>query len=115
LGDTEVVGLADINDPGNPVHKHRTRESQRQLRELLMGWDLLCVSGVPEAADEYDCMLSPLLHQLHDGASVAEIHDWLVREVENHFGVRSDPVRESRLAVAIVAWWCRRVSEAPAN
>jgi hypothetical protein len=83
-----VVGLADINDPGNPVNKYRTRESGRQLRELLMGWDLLGVSGVPEAADEYDCMLSPLLYRLHAGASVQEIRDWLV-----------------------VEWWGRRVNE----
>jgi hypothetical protein len=38
--------------------------------------------GVPEAADEYDCKLSPLLHRLHDGASMNEIRDWLVGEVE---------------------------------
>jgi hypothetical protein len=34
------VTPTDINDPGNPENKHRTRESQRQLRELLMTWDL---------------------------------------------------------------------------
>jgi hypothetical protein len=26
-----------------------------------MGWDLIGVAGIPEAADEYDCMISPLL------------------------------------------------------
>jgi hypothetical protein len=102
------VTAADINDPGNSENKHRTRESQTQLRELLMGWDLIGVSGVPEATDEYDCMLSPLLHRLHDGASVNEIRDWLVGEVEGHFGTRSDPAREGQLAMQISAWWRRR-------
>lgn len=64
-----------MNDPSNPENKYRTRESQRQLRQLLMAWDPIGVSGVPEVADEYDCMLSPLLHQLHDGAGVDEVRD----------------------------------------
>jgi hypothetical protein len=109
------VTPTDINDPGNPENKHRTRESQRQLRELLMAWDLIGVAGVAEAADEYDCMLSPLLHQLHEGLSVDEIRDWLVAEVEGHFGARADPVRERQLAVRVSAWWRRRATESPSG
>jgi len=80
-----------------------------------MVWDLIGVSGVAEAADEYDCMLSPLLHQLHDGANAKEIRDWLVYEVESHFGTQSDAMRENQLAVQLVAWWGRRVIETGAN
>ena len=32
-----------------------------------MEWDLVGVAGIPEAADEYDCMISPLLHRLFRG------------------------------------------------
>ena len=70
-----------------------------------MEWDLIGVSGAPEAADEYDCMLSPLMHMLHDGASVAEVESWLVEEVEGHFGSRSERQRESRLAHQVFEWW----------
>ena len=72
--------------------------------------------GVPEAADEYDCKLSPLLHRLHDGASMNEIRDWLrpVRSKGN-FGPRGDPVREGQLAMQISAWWRRRATESSAD
>lgn len=58
IGDTDVVTAGDINDLSNPENKYRTRESQDQQRDLLMAWDPVGVFGVPEAADEYDCMLS---------------------------------------------------------
>jgi hypothetical protein len=29
------------------------------------------VTGIPEAADEYDCMISLLLHRLFEGAALA--------------------------------------------
>jgi len=41
------------------------------------------VAGAPEAADEYDCMLSPLMHQLHEGAHEVKIRDWLSDEVQD--------------------------------
>jgi len=34
------------------------------------------VAGVPEAADEYDCMISPLLHRLFEGADTRSLADW---------------------------------------
>jgi hypothetical protein len=33
-----------------------------------MEWDPIGVPGVPEAAQEYDCMISPPLHYLFEGA-----------------------------------------------
>jgi len=53
------------------------------LRELLLAWDAIGVAGAPEAADEYDCMLSPLMHQLHEGAHEVKIRDWLSDEVQD--------------------------------
>jgi len=75
------------------------------LRELLLAWDAIGVAGAPEAADEYDCMLSPLMHQLHEGADEVKIRDWLPDEVQEHFGMRTDPDREGLLANQIVEWW----------
>jgi hypothetical protein len=103
--------MPDINDPGNPMNKARTRESQTQLHHLLMDWDPIGVFGVPEAADEYDCMISPLMHQLHDGIKERVIRRWIVSEVENHFGMRSDSRREAQLAAAVVKWWAVRSKE----
>lgn len=106
-----MVNSLDINDPRRPANKHRTRESRRQLRELLLARDAIGVAGAPEAADEYDCMLSPLMHQLHEGPDEVKIRDWLSDEVQKHFGMRADPDREGLLADQIVDWWRRRSSE----
>lgn len=114
-GDTDAVAKLDINDPGNPQNKHRTRESQRQLRALLMEWDPIGVAGAPEAADEYDCMLSPLLRRLHDGVSDKEIQDWVAGEVEGHFGLHSDRDREAQLVRQIIGWWRHRATQPPAG
>ena len=111
VGNTACVDAHDINDPGDPGNKNRTRESQTQLRQLLMEWDPIGVAGVTEAADEYDCMISPLMKQLHDGAKERAIRRWIVREVEGHFSMRSDPRREAQLAADVVKWWAVRSEE----
>jgi hypothetical protein len=51
-----------------------------------MEWDLIGVAGIPEAADEYDCMISPLLHRLFGGADTRSLADWISRERTSHFG-----------------------------
>ena len=99
------MGTLDVNDPGNPRNRDRTLESQRQLRNLLLEWDPIGIANAPEAADEYDCMISPLMHQLHDGEKRREIQNWIVNQVEEHFGMRSDSGRESQLATDLIKWW----------
>ena len=50
-----------------PGNRERTQEYQRQARHLLMESDPIGVSGTPDAAGEYDCMIGPLLHRLSRG------------------------------------------------
>ena len=45
-----------------------------------MEWDPIGVAGVAGAQDEYDCMISPLLHLLFDGADQDEILEWIRTE-----------------------------------
>lgn len=73
-----------------------------------MRWDPIGVEGVPEAADEYDCLISPLMHRLHEGARKRQIRRWLMEEVSDHFGLRADRRREGELAASLVEWWARR-------
>jgi hypothetical protein len=54
--------------------------------------------GVAEAADEYDCMLSPLLRRLHDGGAWRRSAAGSSAEVEGHFGSRADFAGEEQLA-----------------
>jgi len=109
---TEVGQQVDRNDPGNPENKYRTRESSSQLRATLLRWDPIGVAATPEAADEYDRLISPLLHRLHGGATEREIASWLVDELTDHFGMTADESRGHRLAADLVQWWQRRVAEA---
>ena len=73
----------DLWDPGNPENRDRTRLLARQLRARLLAWDPIGVRDAPEAQDEYDCLISPLMHRLHDGASDDHIGDWLIREMKD--------------------------------
>ena len=107
---TAQVG-ADRDDPTDPENNYRTRESTRQLRQLLLAWDPIGIGGVPECDDEYDHLISPLLHQLHHGAPRSEIETWLVDQVRHGMGLRrADTDREARLAADLVSWWHRRVA-----
>jgi hypothetical protein len=99
-------------DPGSPRNRDRTRESKRQLRRLLLEWDPIGVGDVPEAADEYDCLISPLLHQLFSGANAEGIAAWVRDERVEHFGAGPDENRDQWLAESVVAWWSRRRFEA---
>ena len=63
-----------------------------------MEWDPIGASGIPVAAEEYNCMLSPVLHRLHDGVSEEEIRDWIVGEIQGHFEMQSDRAREGQLS-----------------
>jgi hypothetical protein len=67
---------------------------------------------IPEAADEYDCMISPLLHRLFEGADTRSPADWISRERTSHFGAGPNDARDMRLAESLTAWWERRRAEA---
>lgn len=105
------VVSVDMTDPDSPRNKYRTRESAKQLRSILLDWDLTGLVGfvgVEEAADEYDCMISPILHLLSDGADAVALKTWVFEEVAQHFGMDADRVREGELVDQVTAWWRRR-------
>ena len=97
-------------DPGNPENRDRTRELQRELRSRLLSWDPIGVAENPHAQDEYDCLISPLMHQLHDGASEDQITEWLINELTGHFGMSAQPDRERALAGELTTWWQDRTA-----
>lgn len=83
-------------------------QSHAQLRAILMGWDVVGVAGLPGTADEYDCLIGPLVDRLREGASAKTIGQWLMREVEQHFGLDAELDRERAVAKAVVSWWSTR-------
>lgn len=102
----------DARNPGTPRNRERTRESQRQVRGLLMERDLIGVVGIPEAADEYDCTISPLLHRLFEGGNTRSLAAWIGHEQSSHFGAGPDDAQDMRLAESLTAWRERRRTEA---
>jgi hypothetical protein len=73
-----------------------------------MEWDPIGVSAVSEAADEYDCMIGPLIHQLFDGADARSLAGWISHERVSHFGLSPDVASNVQLAETLTAWWMRR-------
>ena len=76
-----------------------------------MAWDPIGVADIPEAADEYDCMISPLMHQLFAGTEESAVLHWLVAELEDHFGLAANPDRERQAAARITRWRGTRSEE----
>ena len=83
------VTEVDPWDPSNPRNRDRTRVSRRQIRDILMQWDPIGVAEVPEAADEYDCMIGPILRQLFESVTAPALAAWITSERVNHFGLTS--------------------------
>src|SRR5258708_30417295 len=105
--------MAEVDpwDPSSPRNRDRTRESRRQVRSLLMRWDPIGVGGAIEAADEYDCMISPVMHRLYDEAPVESLVEYIA-EQRDHFGLSPDPADDHALADTLLRWWRVRGTEA---
>jgi hypothetical protein len=108
--DAVLVAPAEMWNPASPRNRDRTRESQRQVRSLLLAWDPIGVADVAAAADEYDCMISPLLHRLFDGVDADSLAAWISHERVEHFGLGPDDVHDQQLADALTTWWTTRTA-----
>jgi len=82
------------------------------MRRLLMEWDPIGLAGIPEAAGEYDCMITPLLHPVFEGADARSLAAWISDERSSHFGLGPDEAGDMRLAESFATWWERRRIEA---
>jgi len=87
--------VTDQHDPGNPQNKYRTREAQQDVRRLLLEWDPLGVGRNEHAQDEYDCMISPLLHLLYGEADETALVRLIMTEREDHFGLGANAVADA--------------------
>ena len=82
----------------------------RMVRECLLAWDAIGVADIPGAADEYDCMISPLLHQLQAGVTEAELSKWISSERLEHFGLEADPAEDAQLVSNLKTMWERQIA-----
>ena len=70
------------------------------------------VAGAPEAQDEYDSLISPLMHRLHGGVSAGDIADWLMHELDANWGLQPVEERE-RLVADLKHLWASATREPP--
>jgi hypothetical protein len=103
----------DLWDPSNPANKERTRALGGELRRRLLAWDPMGVADAPEAQDEYDSLISPLMHRLHDGMSEGDIAEWLIHELDANWGLHPVDERERRLVTDLNNWWATATREPP--
>ena len=77
-------------------------EAVRQV--LLHVWDPIGVRGVPQAQDEYDGYVGPVLRAVVDGAGVDEVRVLLDRLAVRDMGLAAgsgDPVGAAELLVGL--------------
>lgn len=81
------------------------KDQMSEVRALLMQWDAIGVADAPEAADEYDCMIGPLVGHLRNGADAVFLRNWIAHERVDHFGLEPDMGADLALAEALLRWW----------
>ena len=96
-------------------HMWWKRSGARELRRLLMDeWDPIGVRGVPEAADEYDGYMSPIVSRLREDASAEDIAAFLTEVEEERMGLRASAAARSRneaLAEGLRSWYADATAE----
>ena len=98
---------------GEAVDKERLAGLQDELRYLLNRWDPIgiYVESLDFPADEYDCLIGPLLTRLGRHDDRACLSEYLWREIEDHFGL--DPVRvgSDSFADSLLAWYAAKAQD----
>lgn len=80
--------------------KAEFRRRWAELRALVAEWDPLGLLGLGAPADEYDCLINPLMRLLDDGVTAEQVSAFLLREFSGHFGVDFPPDDAERVRFA---------------
>jgi hypothetical protein len=90
-------------------------------RVLMEEWDPIGVSGIPEAADEYDTYVGAVGELLHQGASAEKIEAYLREVREERMGLTRSPAEDAErpIATRLVEWYRDEMAadepDAPSN
>jgi hypothetical protein len=89
--------------------KHK---GHRELyRLLLLWWDPIDVKDVPEAQNEYVGYSGTLGRMLREGASEAELADYLA-QAEKRMGLRPNDQVDKLTATKLVEWYRHEMTQA---
>ena len=84
--------------------EEQSRDRRRQLLDLLFQYDIASLVSNPDQADEYECLVDPLLGILQGRATESEIRGFLEWQVRTHFGT-FDCTRARESAGKLKAWY----------
>jgi hypothetical protein len=77
-----------------------------ELQALLMAhWDPIGVQDEPDASDEYDSYVNPLLRRLDDGADADSVAEYLAEIESRRMGLPALPEDRFDVAERIVIWY----------
>lgn len=76
-----------------------------ELRRLLNQWDFIGVVDPDTNADEYDCMIAPLLTLLTSGADTRQVQQFLDDEIAGHVGMSPSQLKIGAMAERLSALW----------
>jgi hypothetical protein len=97
--------------PWKKSARREYRQQRDELRELLWRWNPIGPDEDDDPhlpADEYDCLIPPLLKRLDAGENADALASFLSAELESHFGLEPVPERERSFARQVVAWYASR-------
>ena|ERR1700690_1624916 len=86
------------------LSKELSRRRWRELRNAVNAWDPVGLIGLGAPADEYECLVDPLMRMLENGSRPDEIVSYLDQHIPDHFGV-SIPVGAQEFTNGIVNWF----------
>jgi hypothetical protein len=68
-------------------------------------WDPIGVNGIPEAQDEYDGYLAPLIEMLSGGADARDVARYLAKVQTEQMGLPATSEELHEAAHRIVGWY----------
>lgn len=71
------------------------------VRDVLNAWDPIGVIEHGAPADEYDCLIAPILQRLDGGADATGIAAFLRSELTEHFGLDPGPLDVEAVAARL--------------
>ena len=99
----DTVAMAD--DASALTSRERRREMKHRITELSRRFDSWAASGEAEGwpADEWSCLVSPVVRLLSAGASADEIASRISAELQDHYGLADKP--DLAFAAELRRWW----------
>jgi len=82
----------------------------QELNNILNQWDFIGVHPFNDGpTDEYDCLIGPIISRLNANSTNEELKNFLIKELNDHFGMPSLQIESiDDVVEKITAWWNKK-------